>query len=98
MGVNVGKVLNYKNGYATILLTDHVSIGSGLRVLSKNNKDVGILVNEFYKNNKLVKDAYKDDIISIKVHDKVFKNDIVVITNDKSISNDIEDYIKNKNF
>ena len=95
MGVNVGKVLNYKNGYATILLTDHVSIGSGLRVLSKNNKDVGILVNEFYKNNKLVKDAYKDDIISIKVHDKVFKNDIVVITNDKSISNDIEDYVKN---
>lgn len=95
MGVNVGKVLNYKNGYATILLTDHVSIGSGLRVLSKNNKDVGILVNEFYKNNKLVKDAYKNDIISIKVHDKVFKNDIVVITNDKSISNDIEDYIKN---
>lgn len=95
MGVNVGKVLNYKNGYATILLTDHVSIGSGLRVLSKNNKDVGILVNEFYKNNKLVKDAYKDDIISIKAHDKVFKNDIVVITNDKSISNDIEDYVKN---
>ena len=95
MGVNVGKVLNYKNGYATILLTDHVSIGSGLRVLSKNNKDVGILVNEFYKNNKLVKDAYKDDIISIKVHDKVFKDDIVVITNDKSISNDIEDYVKN---
>ena len=95
MGVNVGKVLNYKNGYATILLADHVSIGSGLRVLSKNNKDVGILVNEFYKNNKLVKDAYKNDIISIKVHDKVFKNDIVVITNDKSISNDIEDYVKN---
>ena len=95
MGVKVGKVLNYKNGYATILLTDHVSIGSGLRVLSKNNKDVGILVNEFYKNNKLVKDAYRDDIISIKVHDKVFKNDIVVITNDKSISNSIEDYIKN---
>lgn len=95
MGVNVGKVLNYKNGYATILLTDHVSIGSGLRVLSKNNKDVGILVNEFYKNNKLVKDAYRDDIISIKVHDKVFKDDIVVITNDKSISNSIEDYIKN---
>ena len=95
MGVNVGKVLNYKNGYATILLADHVSIGSGLRVLSKNNKDVGILVNEFYKNNKLVKDAYKNDIISIKVHDKVFKNDIVVITNDKSISNSIEDFIKN---
>lgn len=95
MGVKVGKVLNYKNGYATILLTDHVSIGSGLRVLSKNNKDVGILVNEFYKNNKLVKDAYKNDIISIKVHDKVYKDDIVVITNDKSISNDIEEYIKN---
>lgn len=95
MGVNVGKVLNYKNGYATILLTDHVSIGSGLRVLSKNNKDVGILVNEFYKNDKLVKDAYKNDIISIKVHDKVYKDDIVVITNDKSISNDIEEYIKN---
>lgn len=95
MGVKIGKVLSYKNGYAYILLTDHVSIGSGLRVISKNNKDVGILVNEFYKDGKLVKDGYKNDIISIKVYDRVFKDDIVVITNDKSISNSIEEYIKN---
>ena len=64
-------------------------------VISKNNKDVGILVNEFYKNNKLIKTGYKKDIISIKVHDKVNVGDTVVITNDKSISLETEEYIKN---
>ena len=95
MGVPIGKIVSYKNGYAFIELTDKLTIGSGLRVISKNNKDVGILVNEFYKNNKLIKTGYKKDIISIKVHDKVNVGDTVVITNDKSISLETEEYIKN---
>ena len=91
-GVEIGKIIDYKNNYAYIKLIDTVSIGSGLRVIGKN--DVGINVNEFYKNKKLVKEAYKGDIISIKVKDKVNINDKVVITLDSKLNKEIDDIIK----
>ena len=58
MGVPVGNVVEYKNKIAKIKLIDRISIGSGLRVIGKNN-DVGINVNDFYINNKLVEDIKK---------------------------------------
>ena len=91
-GVEIGKIIDYKNNYAYIKLVDTISIGSGLRVIGKN--DVGISVNEFYKNRKLVKEAYKGDIISIKVKDKVNINDKVVITLDSKLNKEIDDIIK----
>ena len=91
-GVEIGKIIDYKNNYAYIKLIDNISIGSGLRVIGK--KDVGISVNEFYKNKKLVKEAYKGDIISIKVKDKVNINDKVVITLDSKLNKEIDDIIK----
>ena len=89
MGVRIGKVVNYKNGWAEIELTDNVSIGSGLRVIS-NNGDVGINVNDFYIGNKLVKNAKCGDIIRIKVKDDVKVNDKVVITLDSEINSNID--------
>ena len=49
------------------------AINDGLRIVGKN--DVGVNVNNFYINSKLVKNAKKGDIITIKVNDKVEKND-----------------------
>ncbi|MBQ2872914.1 MAG: U32 family peptidase [Bacilli bacterium] len=92
MGVPVGKVIEYKKGIARIKLNDNISIGSGLRVIGKKN-DVGISVNEIYVGGNLVKKASKGDIISIKVNSDVFVDDIVVITMDKEISDNIEDII-----
>ena len=95
MGVVIGKVIGYDKGMATICLSDNLVIGSGLRVIGRN-KDVGILVNEFYINNKLVKEAKCGDTIKIRVNDKVEVNDKVVITLDKSINLEVENDIKLK--
>ena len=94
MGVSIGKVIDYKNGNAKIKLTDNISIGSGLRVIGKK-KDVGINVNEFYINNKLVKEAYCGDTISIKVNDSVNVGDNVVITLDNKLSMEINNIVDN---
>ena len=88
MGVPVGKIIDYRKGIAKIKLTDNISIGSGLRVIGKKN-DVGISVNDFYINNKLVKTATSGDVISIKVNSDVSVGDMVVITMDKELSDDI---------
>ena len=92
MGVPVGKIIDFKKGIAKIKLTDSVSIGSGLRVIGKKN-DVGINVNDFYINNKLVKKANSGDTISIKVNSDIEIGDIVVITVDKEIFDEIDSIV-----
>ncbi len=92
MGVPVGKIVDYKKGIAKIKLTDNVSIGSGLRVIGKKN-DVGINVNNFYINSKLVKKASAGDIVSIKVNSDVNIGDTVVITMDKELSDNINNLV-----
>ena len=91
MGVKIGKVINYCNGFCKIKLFDDLYIGSGLRVIGKN--DIGINVNNFYINNKLVKHAKKGDIISIGVKEKVCKNADVLITLDKHLNEIIDNII-----
>lgn len=95
MGVTIGKVLGYKNGIAEIGLVDDLVIGSGLRVIGRN-KDVGVLVNEFYINNKLVKEGHAGDTIKIKVNDMVQSGDMVVVTSDRKISEEINKLIDSK--
>lgn len=92
MGVPVGKIIDFKKGIAKIKLTDNISFGSGLRVIGKKN-DVGISVNEMYVNNKLVKKATTGDIVSIKVNSDVSVGDVVVITMDKEISDEINNIV-----
>jgi len=87
-GVEIGKIIDYHKGIAKIKLTDTITIGSGLRVISKK-EDVGINVNDFYINNRLVKTAYKGDIISIKTNTPVTVNSPVLITTDAKIINEI---------
>lgn len=93
-GVEIGKVIKYQKGIATIKLTDTLTIGSGLRVLDKK-EDIGINVNDFYINNKLVKVANNGDIITIKVNSPVTINSPVLITTDSSISNEINNKLLN---
>lgn len=93
-GVEIGKIIAYHKGQATIKLTDTLTIGSGLRVIEKK-EDIGINVNDFYINNKLVKTAHKDDIITIKVNSPVTINSPVLITTDAKITNEINNNILN---
>ena len=95
MGVEIGKIIDFKKGCAFIKLTDNLYIGSGLRVIGNN--DVGINVNEFYKDGKLVKEAHKNDVISIKVKENVKVGSKVVITLDSKVNKDIYELINTKN-
>ncbi len=88
LGVKIGKVLDYKNNIATIKLFDDLKIGSGLRIIG--DVDVGVSVNEFYVNNKLVKEAKKGSIITIRVNDKVKINSDVLVTLDKNVYDEID--------
>ena len=93
-GEKIGKIIDYKNNYAYIKLNDTLTIGSGLRVIGSN--DVGISVNEFYRNKKLVKEAHKGEVISIKVKDKVSVGSDVVITLDSLLNKEIDSLIDSK--
>ena len=93
MGVNIGKIVNYRNNMADILLTGDVTIGSGLRVID-NNGDVGIQVNDFYIGNKLVKEGRAGDVIRIKVNSPVKVGDKVLITLDSKLNKRIDEEIR----
>lgn len=90
-GVEIGKVINYKNNVATIKLNDEININDGLRIVGK--KDIGVNVNNFYINSKLVKTAKKGNIITIKVNDKVEKDDKVLLTLDSKLNEEINNII-----
>ena len=93
MGVQIGRIVDYNKRIAKIKLSDNLVIGSGLRVIGKD-KDVGININDFYIDGKIVKEGKAGDTISIKVNDYVDIGDKVVITLDKKINNQIEEEIK----
>lgn len=80
-GIEIGKILTVSKKYIEIKLTDDVSINDGLRVLN-DREDVGILLNNFYINNKLTKNASSGDIIRINKHYNVTENDKIVKTSD----------------
>lgn len=90
-GILIGKVINVFKNIITIKLLDDIHIGDGLRIVG--SKDVGVIVNDFYKDKKLVKEAKKDELINLKVKDKVDINANVYLTSSKYINNSIDEYI-----
>lgn len=94
-GVYIGKVIKYHHGYVDIKLIDDISINDGIRII-QDDEDYGLILNEFYINKKLVKEAHKNDIISFKVNKKIMINKMVFLTKDDSLIKSIEDTIKSK--
>lgn len=95
MGVEIGTVVKYKDNYMWIKLNDKISIGSGLRVIGRHD-DVGVLVNDFYINDKLVKEANSGDTVKMRVNTIVNEGDKVVITLDKRLEDEIDLNIRNE--
>ena len=83
LGITIGKVIDYKRGYATIKLSDELSINDGIRIIGNN--DVGTTVTNIKK--------IKDDIVSIKI-DKVEIGDTVLKTTDYNYINELDNKIK----
>lgn len=94
MGVPIGKVISVNGKKVSILLSDEVSIQDGIRILGPN--DYGMNLNEFYKKKKLVKEAYKNDVITLEVKEKIQNGSIVVKTTDSKLMNQIQKEILEK--
>lgn len=92
MGINIGKVINYKKERVTIKLTDELNINDGIRIIGKN--DIGTTITIMYKDGIKVDKAKSNDIISIPIKISVEKNSIVVKTTDYKQLKEIEDKIK----
>ena len=88
-GLEVGKVIQCKNNNIRIKLSDKVYIGDSIRILSKSED--AIILNNFYINDKLVKEANKGDIINLKAHKDIDIESTVLKTSSKHI----DDYIDN---
>ena len=94
MGIEIGSVIDHYKGYAKIKLNDNLSINDGIRIIGSN--DQGLIVTSIKKNKELVKEAYKNDIITIKIDDKDNIGDIVLKTKDYHLINDISNKIESK--
>ena len=93
-GIYIGKVIDYKNGFVTVKLTESVSINDGLRIVLDDD-DYGLVLNEFYINKELVKVANNGDTISFKVSKVIPKNAKVLLTKDSRLIDKIDNVIKN---
>ena len=63
LGIEIGKVLDYKKSQVIIKLNDDLNINDGIRIIGNN--DTGCIVTIMYKNGNRISNAYKGDIISI---------------------------------
>lgn len=93
-GVLIGKVIKYQNSMVYVKLYDSVSIHDGIRI-KQEKEDYGLELNEFYKDKKLVKVAYKDDIIAFKVNKQINVNSNVLLTKDDSLIREIDNKLDN---
>ena len=91
-GVEVGTIIACKKKIATIKLSDTINIGDGIRILGEPEQ--GLIVNDFYIDNKLRKKASSGDIITLKVHEAVKPGSKVLLTNSQFIHNNIEETLK----
>ena len=93
LGVYLGKVVSVNKNYITVQLSLDVSINDGLRIML-DNEDYGLILNEFYINKKLVKEAHKNDKITFKVNKKIPINSKVLLTKDNKLNEQIQRKIK----
>ena len=93
LGVDIGKVISFKNNKIKIKLNDTLRNGDGIRILSK--EDIGLTISFMYKNGKLVTEASSGDIVEISVKGICKVDDIVKKTTDIKQLKDIDLEIKN---
>ena len=93
MGVEIGKVIDYNNGYVYVKLNSDLNVHDGIRIVGSN--DVGLSIDKLFINKKVVEHANNGSIVSFKC-DFVKKNSIVLKTTDYLQINDINEKIKSR--
>ena len=90
LGITVGKVLKYERGKTTVLLSDALSVGDGIRI--PGTKDIGGEVGRILKNDMQVETASAGDVIVIDLATPVSPGSIVMKTLDKALDNSLASY------
>lgn len=90
-GIKIGEVIDYKNNYVYVKLTDEINVHDGIRIIGES--DTGMTLNKMFINKKDVEHAKKGDIISFK-YAYVRPKSIVVKTTDYKQIDDINKKIK----
>lgn len=82
LGIKLGEVSEVNNNVIKIKLNSTVRNGDGIRIIS-NNGDIGLTISFMYKNKKVITEAYRGDIIEIKIKGKCQVGDMVRLTTDR---------------
>lgn len=92
LGIEIGKVIDYKNKFVTIKLSDELSLNDGIRIIER---DLGCTLTSMFNNHKKVITAKSGDIISFKLEGNIKVGDTLVKTTDynqlKTINNIINE-------
>ena len=86
-GLLIGKVVSTYKDKVNIKLTHNLSINDSIRIVGK--KTDGVVVNQMYVKNNLVKNAYPNDIVTIKVHEDGLGDSNVYLTSSEARLNEI---------
>ncbi|HOO44423.1 MAG TPA: U32 family peptidase, partial [Bacillota bacterium] len=90
LGITIGKVLNFERGKTTIILSDTLSKGDGIRI--PGVKDIGGEVGRILKNDMQVETADAGDTIVIDLASAVLPGSIVMKTLDKALDSSLSPY------
>ena len=94
VGVKIGKVVKLTKTNALIKLEDELHINDGLRIKGPDG-EIGIIVNDFYLQGNLVKEAVPGMVISLPIWKKPNVGDDVFLTSSKYIGDCIASDIEN---
>ena len=95
VGVKIGRVVKLTKTNALIKLEDELHINDGLRIKGPEG-EIGTIVNDFYLQGNLVKEAKAGMVISLPIWKKPNVFDDVFLTSSKYISDLIAKDIENK--
>lgn len=92
MGIELGSIIKVNNNSIKIKLNHDLRNGDGIRII--NGYDTGLTISFMYKNNKIVKQAFKGDVIELKIKGNFKVGDIVRLTTDSFQLQKINEEIK----
>lgn len=90
LGIEIGKVIDYKNKQVMIKLSKELNQGDGLRIIYRND-EYGIIANKIYKNGLLVNGAKANEVVAFDFNKYIAKDALVLKTTDVKLNKEINE-------
>lgn len=98
-GIEIGHVINYdqRKRRAKIKLENELYKGDGIEIRNRKRENRGIKIRKIFRDNKVVENGLKGDIVEIEFKGKVLKGDIVFKTSDIKLLGEASESYKDDN-